>query len=150
VSTRKLIGIALLCGLAILVAGGIQLFRLSDTSERTVEVLAEGDRAVVGGVEVTVGGSERGPAATRVTVTLASASGEVTVPVASFTLLVGGQLERPTNSGDEPAPACGSSVSIGATGTSCAVLFAPRDGTATLSFSRDGQQRIWRLGPAGA
>ena len=50
VSTRKLIAIALLCGLAILIAGGIQLFRLSDTSERTVEVLAEGETATVGGI----------------------------------------------------------------------------------------------------
>ena len=59
VSTRKLIAVALLCGLAILVAGGIQLFRISDRSGRTVEVLEEGQSATVGGVRVEVVSSVR-------------------------------------------------------------------------------------------
>ena len=54
VSTRKLIVVALLCGLAILVAGGIQLFRISDADDRTVEVLAEGEAATVGSITVVV------------------------------------------------------------------------------------------------
>ena len=89
VSTRKLIVVALVCGLAILVAGGIQLFRIAGTDDRTVEVLAEGEAATVGSVTVSVEGSEHDGAVIRAMVRL-SAPDETTVPLSSFTLLAGG------------------------------------------------------------
>lgn len=54
-STRKLIAAALICGLAILMAGGIQLVRLSGQAKTADEVLlAVGARAKVGAQEVAV------------------------------------------------------------------------------------------------
>ena len=101
VSTRKLIAVALLCGLAILVAGGIQLFRISDRSGRTVEVLEEGQSATVGGVQVQVVSSVRTGGALEVSVRLGAPGDGTSVPLSSFTLLVGGGLERATP-GSEP------------------------------------------------
>lgn len=146
-STRKLIVVALLCGLAILVAGGIQLLRISDTSERTVELLSEGDQAVVGGVEVTVVSSERDRSAIRVTVEMASVEASADVPTSSFSLLVGGDLEQPLAADGGVPPACGASVTLDGEPASCVVVFPPGRGTASLSFSRGGEQRVWRLDP---
>jgi len=147
VSTRKLIGIALLCGLAILIAGGIQLFRISDTGGRTVAVLAEGDSATVGGITVTVEGSASGPNGLTVGVSLASASGTETVPVTSFTLLTGGALQQPTGDDTGETSSCPSTIDVDPSGARCFLSFPARKGTATLGFSRGGEQRIWRLDP---
>jgi hypothetical protein len=144
VSTRKLIVVALLCGLAILVAGGIQLLRIADTDDRTVEVLAEGESATVGSVTVAVEGSGRDGAVITATVRL-SAAEETSVPRSSFTLLAGGRLHRALAS--EGASGCPSQVTVGRTPTSCDVAFEGDDGTATLAFSRDGEQAQWRLEP---
>jgi hypothetical protein len=148
VSTRKLIGIALLCGLAILIAGGIQLFRISDTGGRTVAVLAEGDRATVGGITVTVEGSAFGPNGLTVGVSLASASDRETVPVTSFTLLAGGALQQATGDDTGETSSCPSTIDVDPSGTRCFLSFPSGKGTATLGFSRGGEQRIWRLDPA--
>jgi hypothetical protein len=147
VSTRKLIAVALLCGLAILVAGGIQLFRISDRSGRTVEVLEEGQSATVGGVQVEVVSSVRAGEALDVRVQLGAGGTATSVPLSSFTLLVGGELE-PARPG--AAPACPDPVPVSTTLTACAVGFRSREGTATLSFSHGGQQRLWHLDPASA
>jgi hypothetical protein len=148
VSTRKLIAVALLCGLAILVAGGIQLFRISDRSGRTVEVLDEGESATVGGLQVEVVSSVRRGDALDVSVRLGAESGRTSVPLSSFTLLVGGDLERAV-SGSGPS-ACPDPVPVSPTATACDVAFRSREGTATLSFSHDGQQRLWHLDPVSA
>ena len=149
VSTRKLIVVALLCGLAILVAGGIQLFRIADTDDRTVEVLAEGEPATVGSVTVVVEASERDPSRTTVTVAFRLAVPErepTTVPLSGFTLLVGGDLERPVDPGDATS-ACPASIPVGAETTRCEVDFPGGSGTATIGFSLDGDQALWRLDP---
>jgi len=150
VSTRKLIVVALLCGLAILVAGGIQLFRISDADDRTVDVLAEGEAATVGSVTVVVEDSSSDGAMIRATVRMSLAEGsgtdDTTVPLSSFTLLVGGRLQPSLVGVDDPAQ-CGSPVTVGAEPTTCEVAFEGGDGTATLAFSRDGEQAQWRLDP---
>jgi hypothetical protein len=148
VSTRKLIAVALLCGLAILVAGGIQLFRISDRSGRTVEVLEEGQSATVGGVQVQVVSSVRTSDGLGVTVRLGAPGDGTSVPLSSFTLLVGGDLERAVPG--STAADCPDPVPLTPTLTSCEVAFAPREGTATLSFSHGGGQRLWHLDPASA
>ena len=148
VSTRKLIAVALLCGLAILVAGGIQLFRISDRSDRTVEVLDEGQSATVGGVQVQVVSSVRTGSALGVSVRLGAPGDGTSVPLSSFTLLVGGGLERATP-GASPS-ACPDPVPLTPTLMSCDVAFPAREGTATLSFSHGGQQRLWHLDPSSA
>jgi hypothetical protein len=144
VSTRKLIVLALVCGLAILVAGGIQLFRIAGTDERTVEVLSEGEAATVGSVTVTVERSQHDGAVIRATVRM-SAPEETTVPLASFTLLAGGRLHRALDT--DGAGSCPSPVDVGSAPTSCAVAFEGDKGTATLAFSRDDEQAQWRLEP---
>ena len=146
VSTRKLIAVALLCGLAILVAGGIQLFRISDRSGRTVEVLEESQSATVGGVQVEVVSSTRTSVALRVSVRIGAPGDGTSVPLSSFTLLVGGDLEQAVP-GSSPS-ACPDPVPLTSTLTSCDVAFPSREGTATLSFSHGGQQRLWHLDPA--
>jgi len=148
VSTRKLIAVALLCGLAILVAGGIQLFRISDRSGRTVEVLEEGQSATVGAVEVEVVSSVRTSDTLAVSVRLGAGSGGTSVPLSSFTLLVGGDLEQAVPGSGSSA--CPDPVPVSPTLTSCDVAFRSRDGTATLGFSHGGQQRLWHLDPASA
>jgi len=148
VSTRRLIAVALLCGLAILVAGGIQLFRISDRSGRTVEVLEEGQSATVGDVQIEVVNSVRTGDALDVSVRLGVGSGATSVPLSSFTLLVGGDLERAVP-GSGPS-ACPDPTPVSATGSACDVAFASREGTATLSFSHRGEQRLWHLDPASA
>jgi len=57
VSTRKLITVALVCGLAILAAGGVQLVLLSGRQKSASgALLAEGESARVGAVDATVVG----------------------------------------------------------------------------------------------
>jgi hypothetical protein len=146
VSTRKLIAVALLCGLAILVAGGIQLFRISDRSGRTVEVLEQGQSATVGGVQVQVVGSSRAGGQLGVSVRLSARGDGTSVPLSSFTLLVGGDLEQAVP--DSSPSACADPLPVTPILTACDVAFASREGTATLSFSYGGQQRLWRLDPA--
>ena len=53
-STRKLIGLAVVCGLAILIAGGVQLFRIADARDDPVEVLTVGESGRVDSVEASV------------------------------------------------------------------------------------------------
>jgi hypothetical protein len=147
VSTRKLIAVALLCGLAILVAGGIQLFRISDRSQRTVDVLEQGQSATVGDVTVAVERSGRTASDIAATVQLSappSGSAAAVDVAGGFRLLIGGRLETPTNA--EPASdACPATVPAADLPLRCEVHFSPHDGTATLSFSQGGEQRLWRL-----
>jgi len=62
--------------------------------------------------------------------------------------LVGGALERATP-GASPS-ACPDPVPLTPTLMSCDVAFPAREGTATLSFSHGGGQRLWHLDPASA
>jgi len=146
VSTRKLIITALICGLAILVAGGIQLVRISH-NKPAVPVLVQGEKAVVGGVRATVTNSARDDRGFHVGVELSAPSAS-TVAVTDFTLLVGGKLEQPTNTSTSSAPACAAPIALRTAPTRCTLDFEDRAGSATLAFSRAGDQRIWALEPA--
>jgi hypothetical protein len=148
VSTRKLIAVALLCGLAILVAGGLQLLRISDRSGRTVEVLEEGQSTTVGGVQVQVVSSLRTSDALGVSVRVGAPGDGTSVPLSSFTLLVGGELERAMPG--SASSSCPDPVPLTPTLTACDVAFPSGEGTATLSFSHGGQQRLWHLDPVSA
>ena len=149
-STRRLIAVALLCGLAILVAGGIQLLRISDRSSRTVAVLEEGQSATVNGLTVTVEHSLIDAAGDRIIVgvSLRSADKPTTVPVSSFTLLVGGELEAAGGDAAGEGGGCFGRMPVGADDLSCLLSFSLRRGTATLGFSHGGEQRLWRIHPA--
>ena len=149
-STRKLIVVALLCGLAILVAGGIQLFRISDTSERTVELLSEGDHAVVGGVEVTVASSERDRSEIRVTVEMASGGARPTCPrraSACWSEATWSNRSPLTVASRRPVRA---SVTLDGEPASCVVVFPPGrgHGVAQLQPRRRAAGLAPRPGPA--
>jgi hypothetical protein len=146
VRTRRLIVAALVCALVILVAGVVQLLRISGADEREVDLLAEGQPATVGGVTVSVTSSALTPDALSIVARFGPASG-VEVPVTSFTLLAGGKLEAPTNSDATLAPGCPLTIEVGSGGLTCSVSFPRREGSATVAFSRGGEQQIWRLQP---
>lgn len=76
-STRKLIAIALVCGLAILLAGGVQLVLLSGRhKDSTVALLTEGQTAKVGAVDATLVAHEVAGDEVRISVRLAGASAD--------------------------------------------------------------------------
>jgi hypothetical protein len=149
VRTRRLIVAALVCALAILVAGVVQLLRISGADEPDVELLAEGQPATVGGVTVSVTGSVLTIDALSIVARFAPASG-VVVPVSSFTLLAGGKLEAPTNTDATGTPLCPPTIEVGTGGLTCSVSFPRREGSATVAFSRGGEQQVWRLQPTTA
>ena len=150
-STRRLILLAMACGLAILVAGSIQLFRLSRT-DNEVTVLPEGTSSRVGEVEVTVESSRRADEQVLVDVRLAVDPAEEAPPVDvpagdSWSLLAAGELltpVAPTESG-ALAPCVGEMLPPPGTELHCTLAFAAGDGSKTIAYRRGDEQRQWAL-----
>lgn len=137
--TRTLLLLAIGCGLAILVAGGIQLLRVSGRSEGR-ETLSLGATAKVGGMEITL--------------IEARSVGDLAV----VTVRVGGVDDDDVSDGfrlnvDEPValPAslgtpCGA---VGAEASTCSIAFdLPAGGLdgAVLVYIRADQTARWSLG----
>jgi hypothetical protein len=145
VSTRKLILTALVCGLAILLAGGIQLVLLA-RGTATATVLPQGASANVGVAAITVTSSASTPEAQTVTARLEAGSTAIADAGAGWALLRGGEL-RPRV--DLPAgaalPDCAGRSVAPTTTLTCLLAFAPGAGTAIVSYSRGGQQSQWSL-----
>jgi len=136
-STRKLILTALLCGLAILIAGGVKLIQVAN-DEAEVEVLAFGDEATLGDMTVSVVDIDRRPDATLVTVTMTGvdlASGAAD----GWRLLADGRVQEPAANADDNA--C-TAVAV-ATPTRCTVLFDAAESAPTVAYVRAGGQRQW-------
>ena len=131
-STRRLILLALVCGLAILLAGGIKLFQVAD-EDLSVEVLALGQSARVGDMDVTVTRVERRGDATVVAVEL----GGVETPEGSAGWVMLGDGER-----HEPTTACGVVPAQGS--TRCELTFAEVERVQAVAYARGGEQRQWR------
>jgi len=146
-STRKLILTALVCGLAILIAGGVKLIQVAN-DEVAVEVLAFGDEATLGDMTVSVLDIERRPDATLVTVTMTGvdlASGAAD----GWRLLADGRVQEPANENgrvQEPASVSDTdgctAVRAGAP-TRCTVRFEAVESAATVAYVRAGEQRQW-------
>ncbi len=143
VSTRKLILLALVCGLAILLAGGIQLFTLRD-QRLEVTALPVGTEAVVGGAGVTVLAGERRGDVLDVTVRVRAGDEAVADAWASWAVIAaGGPLER-LEAGTCPPP----TVEPG-TARSCVLAFAlgtSRPDGLTVVFRRADDTARWALG----
>jgi hypothetical protein len=148
VSTRRLILLALACGLAILVAGSIQLFRIS-RNEPTVEVGRIGTSATIDGVAVTLIGR---PGSDRVVVRVAVADDRAALDdvAAPWAVRVGAERFAPMQQGfaDGP-PGCAEvgPVASGATaecqlGSDTAGAGA---GTRYLQFTLPGATAVWSL-----
>lgn len=135
----------MVCGLAILLAGGAQLVRLSRSKDRVV-VLDEGQEAVVGTARAKVVSS-------RIIGDLLHVEVEVTPPATGgiagetaadpWSLLAGGGLIEPrSDQGSCP----GIRLDGGAAAPLvCDVVFAATAGTKTLAFRWGDVQRQWQL-----
>ena len=136
-STRKLILTALVCGLAILIAGGVKLIQVA-SDEVAVEVLAFGDEATLGDMTVSVLDVERRPDATLVTVTMTGV--DLTSGAADgWRLLADGRVQEPASVSDTDG--C-TAVRAGAP-TRCTVRFEAVESAATVAYVRAGEQRQW-------
>ncbi len=136
-STRKLILTALLCGLAIMVAGGIKLFQVaSDTKE--VEVLSLGTVAQLADMTVSVTGINQTPEATLATVTMVGVDGADATE--GWRLLAGGSVRSPLIVNDA-ADKC--TVTNADAVVTCVVAFEPSDGSVTVAYVRGGAQSQW-------
>lgn len=153
-STRRLILASLLCGIAILVAGGLKLFQTTADGNRVdAALLRVGDSSLVSGVDVTVVDVARTERATLVTVTMArddaAPSDDTAVDVVTgWRMLADGALTSPrdVNASDVAATTdeCGA---IPATGSvTCVLDFGVANGTPTFIYSRDGSQAQWLAG----
>lgn len=131
-STRKLILLALVCGLVILLAGGVKLLQVA-TDEAEVTVLALREQAQVGDMTVRVDDVQRTASATVVQVALQG----VAVDEASVGWIMLGDGER-----REPTSVCGPVV-VGAT-VECELEFPPADRVQAIAYARGGEQRQWR------
>jgi hypothetical protein len=146
-STRKLILTALVCGLAILIAGGVKLIQVA-SDEVAVEVLAFGDEATLGDMTVSVLDVEQRADATLVTVTMTGV--DLTSGAADgWRLLADGRVQEPAiENGRVQEPASVSdtdgctAVRAGAP-TRCTVRFDAVESAATVAYVRAGEQRQW-------
>ena len=134
----------MVCGLVILVAGGIQLLRVSDgAATATASDLAIGDSATAGDMRVTVEAAEESDGTMRVRVRIAGVddpqgrdSFRLVVPGAALVAL------PPQQSGP------GSCATMAVDGQQCMLVFATADveGSARVLLLRRGEdQRRWNL-----
>ena len=146
-STRKLILTALVCGLAILIAGGVKLIQVAN-DEVAVEVLAFGDEATLGDMTVSVLDVERRPDATLVTVTMTGV--DLTSGAADgWRLLADGRVQEPASENGRVQESASVSDTDGCTAvragapTRCTVRFDAVESAATVAYVRAGEQRQW-------
>lgn len=134
-STRKLILTALICGLAIMLAGGIKLFQVAnDSSEVVINPL--GVEQTLSDMTVTVKNIEQGESVTAVTVVLFGVDGGDARE--GWRLLAGGKVLSPniTQSGQCDA------TSVDVT-SECVIEFPPSEGSVTVAYVRAGAQSQW-------
>ena len=141
-STRKLILAALACGLAILLAGGVQLFLLSRGSNQA-SVLAEGATTKVATVQVTVVSSTLEGAEVVAVVRLAPtlAVGDA----AEGWALNANGLQTPRTPSDGPVVACQGKVVAPGASLTCRVAFAAGKGSRLMSYARGDLRAVWLL-----
>jgi hypothetical protein len=147
VSTRRLIVASLLCGIAILVAGGVKLFQTTADENRVDgSLLAVGEATVVAGVEVAVVGVSRGETGTAVTVEMrASDASTADLDVATgWRMLADGALTSPLGASSPSGAVCGSVAQSRV--VACVLSFVVANGTPTFIYSRDGAQGQWLAG----
>ena len=150
-STRRLILLALACGLAILVAGGVQLLRISGNEGST---LAVGDSAELATVSVTLTAADLADDHVRVVVRLAqdrAASASYDGSLVGWALLTGG-LKEPVAATSEPdgaVPSCEAVAVAPGTAAECVLAFPvvpTRQGTTYVTFAFAGSSATWLLG----
>lgn len=138
-STRKLILTALVCGLAIMLAGGFKLLQVARDEVRA-EVLALGTSATLGDMTVSVDSVEQTSDATIVTVTMSGVEGADAVE--GWRLLVDGSVTGPVEQG-QPGYETTCATTSASMPSTCVIGFAPSDGSVTIAYLRAGAQSQW-------
>jgi hypothetical protein len=134
-STRKLIFTALVCGLAIMLAGGIKLFQVA-TDDTEVVIHRFGVEQTLSDMTVTVSDVEQRDAMTAVTVVLRGVdNGD---PVEGWRVLAGGEVLSPLSRQSET---CRATVLV--TNVTCVVEFPATTGSVTVAYIRAGEQSQW-------
>ncbi len=134
-STRKLILTALICGLAIMLAGGVKLFQVANDSTEVV-VHSLGVEQTLSDMTVTVKAVEQTEMATFVTVVMFGvANGD---PIEGWRLLANGKVLSPTIMQSEQCPPTAVDDVV-----ECVVEFPGSDGSVTVAYLRAGQQSQW-------
>ncbi|MCB1002531.1 MAG: hypothetical protein KDB40_24805 [Acidimicrobiales bacterium] len=141
--TRTLLLLAIFCGLAILVAGGVQLLRLAGDDGDTAENLSVGDTARAGDLSVTVIDAVEDDGLMRVTVRL----GGVDDPsgLDDFQLIVSGARVEPLGAVQAGEGACAAFTMAEQT---CDLVFGTADnaGRARVLLLLRGEDRVrWDL-----
>jgi VCBS repeat-containing protein len=137
--TRTLLILAAVCGLLILLAGGLKLFQVaSDPAE--VETLAVGDETLIGDMTVAVTAIDRSADSTVVAVRL---SGVPDADAIAGWRLWGDGASTPLEPRRVDGTTCDDS-SVPATGAlECVLVFASVDTLQSVIYLRAGDQRQW-------
>ena len=150
-STRKLILLALACGLAILIAGSVQLLRIKNGESRTLGI-GDSTELATATVRLTSGTVVGDKVVVEVHLSVArSASGALDRPLTGWSLLTGGQkkpVEAVGTSGGV-VPSCGDVVVAPGEERDCAVAFPVLPsvkGTTYVTFGFAGSAATWLLG----
>ncbi len=145
--TRTLLILAVFCGLAILVAGSVQLLRVSDDSGDASADLVVGDTAAAGDLLVTVDAAVESDGVMRVEVTLSGVDDDDGLE--GFRLVVPGNALAPLPSGQAGSgtvdDVCGG---VTLAEQRCMLVFATTDvvGTPRVLLLRRGEdQQRWVL-----
>ncbi len=137
-STRKLIFTALLCGLLIMVAGGVKLFQtVRDGNE--VPLLAIGESVTLGDITVRVDGVRLTSERTLVDVALVGVDGASALD--GWKMLAGGKITEPVSLPSGSGADCTTTkldVEV-----ICTIAFPVSEGTRTVAYVRAGEQRQW-------
>jgi hypothetical protein len=140
--TKTLLLLAIVCGLAILVAGGIQLLRVSDDKSSTGD-LAIGDSATAADLDVTVVDADEHDGLMRVAIRVGGVDDAAALD--GFRLVVPGAALEPLSADQAGDGAC---RRVTVAEQSCALVFgtAAVDGTPRVLLLRRGEdQRRWTL-----
>jgi len=155
VSTRRLITLALLCGLAILLAGGTWLFLAgrADDDQVVASFLPIGATASVGGVAATLVATRQAPDALVLEVDMSSDGpaagdpGKGWAVISSRGLVPRAELQDGDTTG---SPACAGQDLAAAGSLRCTVTFQPTAeqlaSDIVAVFGRGGERASWSLG----
>lgn len=145
-STRRLILAALACGLAILVAGTVQLLRLRGSENATARVLELGAAAQIGNLRVTARSAGEVDGKDLLAVTYVADSAAVDLGDGSWTVQVGDRRSNPVAApaSDNGLRSCADVATVQeGQPVECRLAFDPADGTRYLRFSLAGSIATW-------
>ena len=141
-STRKLILLALICGVLILFAGSAKLFQ---TSQKPVEVqlLALGDSVTLGDMTVSVTALRDTADRTLVDVTMGGVAEAQAMD--GWMMLASGEVSDPVMLPVGAGTEC--TLTKLAETLTCTIAFPVSEGTRTIAYVRAGEQRQWATAP---